>query len=312
MHRLITDVPNLFWRVVSAQSGKYAGNADDKAGLGLHSCLVTLNKYYRQIQPDQLAVVFEGSNNWRKQYTSSDRCVSKLGYKANRVKDPSMQHLIEVLNHFENLVREHTSIVCLQHNEVEGDDLIGGYCQLHPDDQITILSGDKDFTQLLKNPNITLLNPDKGVPRTCEDPLYFMFEKCIRGDVGDNVRSAFPNVRSKRLEKAFNDPYEFTQLMNETWTKFNPKLDKDETFLVKDLYEENRILMDLECQPHRIRKIINDTVDHAVSNTGKFNLFHFNKFLGQHDLQAIGKNPDQFIKMFSCTRAEKPKGIIEY
>ena len=312
MDRMVTDIPNLFWRVAAAHNGKYTGDAEDKAGLALHSSLITLNKYYKAIQPEQLAVVFEGSRNWRKTYTSSERCVSKLAYKGNRIKDPAMEHLITVLNHFEDLVRNHTSIVCLQHDELEGDDLIAGYCQMFPDDKITILSGDKDFTQLLKNPNVTLLNPDKGVPRTCDDPEFFMFEKCIRGDVGDNVRSAYPNVRKTRLEKAFNDPYEFTQLMNETWTKFNPKIDEEETFVVKDLFEENRILMDLECQPLHIRTKIAKTIEDAVANHGNFNLFQFNRFLGKHDLKSIATNPDTFVKMFSCTQVNKPRGIIEF
>lgn len=312
MNRLIVDVPNLFWRVVSAHSGKYTGNNEEKAGLGLHSSLTTLNKYYKQIQPDELAVVFEGRKNWRKTYTASEACVSNLGYKANRIPDPGMAHLFEVLNHFEELVRNHTSIVCLQNELVEGDDLIAGYCQAFPDDKITILSGDKDFKQLLSNPNVTLLNPDKGQPRECEDPLFFMFEKCIRGDVGDNVRSAFPNVRVTRLQKAFTDDYERTQLMNATWTKFNPKLDIEETFRVGDLFEENKILMCLESQPTEIRKIIAETIEHGVANHGNFNLFQFNRFLGKHELMSIAQNPDQFVKMFSCTQVNKPKGVIQY
>lgn len=314
MKRLIVDVPNLFWRVVSAQNGKYAGTAEEKAGLGLHSCLVTLNKYYKQLEPEQLAVVFEGQNNWRKTYTASEQAVSKAQYKGNRVRDPSMAHLFEVLTHFEEMITKHTSIVSLKNDLVEGDDLIAGYCQVHADDDITILSGDKDFQQILKNPNVTLLNPDKGVPRLCEDPLYFMFEKCIRGDKGDNVFSAFPNVRSTRLQKAFTDDYEFTKLMNEEWTKYNPTLDITETFKVKDLFEENKLLMCLESQPEHIRHSIIETIKEAECNHGNFNLFQFHKFLGKHDLQAIGKNPDQFIKMFNCTLNNKPKstGIIEY
>jgi len=311
MHRVVVDVPNIFWRTVSAHSGQYSGNSEEKAGLALHSCLVTLHKYYKKLQPDQLAVVFEGNNNWRKSYTSSENCVSKLGYKANRIKDPSMAHLFDVLNDFKTLAENHTSIVCLQNNLVEGDDLIGGFVQYYPGDKITILSGDKDFTQLLKHENVTLLNPDKDVERTCDDPLFFMFEKCIRGDGGDNVRSSYPNVRKKRLEKAWSDPYEMTLLMNETWTKYNPQTDENETFKVKDLFEENKLLMDLEAQPENIKLTIRDTIENAVNNVGKFNLFAFNKFLGQHDLKAIGKNSKQFVNMFTCAPVAQ-KGIIKF
>jgi len=315
MHKLIVDVPNLFWRVASAHSGAYTGSTEEKAGLALHSCLTTLNKYYKQLKPDSIAVVFEGGKNWRKSYTSSDKCVSKILYKGNRIKDPSMEHLFEVLQHFEKLVREHTSIICLQNDLVEGDDLIAGYVQHFSGDNITVLSGDKDFIQLLRHENVTLLNPDKGIPRTHENPEYFIFEKCIRGDKGDNVNSAYPNVRSKRLEKAFSDPYEMTLLMNEEWTKYNPTLDKEITYKVKDLFEENKLLMDLDCQPEDIKQTIKDTIIHGIENHGKFNLFQFNKFLGQHELNAIAKSPNSFIDMFSCTQLNKPdnkKSIIQF
>lgn len=312
MKRLIVDIPNLFWRATAAHSGSYSGNADEKAGLALHSCLLSLNKHYKEIQPEQLAVVFEGNNNWRKTYTASEACVSKVPYKGNRTKDPAMAHLFEVLQHFEELVRNHTSIVCFQHELVEGDDLIAGYCQEFQNDEIVILSGDKDFQQILKYENVTLLNPDKGKPRLCEDPLYFMFEKCIRGDGGDNVRSAFPNVRATRLLKAYNDPYEYSKLMNEEWTKYNPTLDVEEKFKVKDLFEENKLLMCLESQPENIKQVIKDTIQEGINNHGHFSLFQFHKFLGKHELMNIAKNPDAFIKMFSCTQTNKPKGIIEY
>jgi hypothetical protein len=307
MKRLIVDVPNLFWRTVSSHNGKYTGTADDKAGLALHSCLVTLNKWYKQIKPDQIAVVFEGSKNWRKTYTASPECISKIGYKANRVKDPSMAHLYEVLTDFENLVRANSSIICLQNDLVEGDDLIAGFVQKYVGDEVVILSGDKDFCQLLKHKNVTLLNPEKGIPRTVEDPEYFMFEKCFRGDNGDNVRSAYPNVRATRLKKAFVDEYELYKIMNETWSKFDPSTDTEIVYSVGKLFEENNILMNLEAQPEHIRTVIESAIEEGLSSHGKFSMFAFNKFLGKHELKALAQNPDVFIPLFSCTQLNKHK-----
>ena len=100
MKILVIDVPNLFYRTVAAHSNKYGGTAEDKAGLALHSCLIGMNKWYNSIKPDQVAVVFEGSQNWRKAYTSSSQCHSKTHYKGNRVKDTSMEHLFVVINDF--------------------------------------------------------------------------------------------------------------------------------------------------------------------------------------------------------------------
>jgi len=306
MKILVIDVPNLFYRTVAAHSNKYGGTIEDKAGLALHSCLIGMNKWYNSIKPDQVAVVFEGSQNWRKTYTSSSQCHSKTLYKGNRVKDPSMEHLFDVINDFEKLAREHTSIVCLSAPELEGDDLIAGVTQKFASngDEVVILSGDKDFKQLLKYSNVSLINPDDGKARQCDDPEYFMFEKAIRGDTGDNVRSAFPRVRTTRLEKAFRDPYEMTLLMNETWSMPDPVSGEKRTFMVRDLFEENQLLMNLEKQPDEIKQIINETIEHGFATHGKFSLFAFTKFLGQHGLKQIGDNSQKFVNLLSC----KPPG----
>jgi hypothetical protein len=77
-----------------------------------------------------------------------------------------------------------------------------------------------------------------------EDIDYWLFLKLIRGDTGDNVPSAFPRVREVKLKEAFSDSYKMLNLLNESWTDINGNEN-----IVKDKLEENRILMDLACQP---------------------------------------------------------------
>jgi hypothetical protein len=305
--RLVIDVPNIFWRTISAQSGKWSGTTEENSALALHSCLISIRKWFNKVNPDQIIVVFEGQKNWRKTYTASEEAIAKTPYKGNRVKDPSMDHLYLTLNDFEAMARDHTSIICLSAPEVEGDDLISGCARRFSKegDKVVILSGDKDFIQLLKYPGVTLLNPDKGELRTHEDPEYFMFEKAFRGDSGDNVRSAFPRVRATRLQKAYNDPYELTLIMNEEWSVTDPETLEVTTYRVKDLFEENQLLMNLERQPDHIKAIIDSTIDHGLNNHGKFNLFAFSKFLGKHELNNIAADIDKFIKVFNCQPVKK-------
>jgi hypothetical protein len=317
MKRLVIDTANLFFRVASAHSKYQSPNSEDKAGLALHSCLVTMNKWFKQVNPDQILVTFEGSKNWRKDFTASSECLSKVGYKANRVRDPSMDHLFQVMSDFEKLAREHTSIVCLSNPRLEGDDLIAGVAQKFSalGDEVVILSGDKDFTQLLRYQGVQLLNPDKGILREHDDPEFFVFEKCIRGDAGDNVRSAYPKVRKTRIEKAFKDEYERTLFMNETWKFVNPESHEEIEYRVGDLFKENQTLMDLEAQPAEIRALIAETIDSALLNHGKFSMFHFSKFLGQHELTKIAENSDRFVRMFNCKpTAEqiKQSGVLQF
>ena len=315
MKRLIFDTANILFRVAAANGAhNKEGTAEEKAGLAMHIALRSLNRFYKQFKPDQVAVTFEGSKNWRKSWTASPECKSKKLYKANRVKDSSMIPFFELIKAFEDLARKHTSLVCLSHPELEGDDIFAGYVQRFTaqGDEVIGISGDKDFVQLLKHPNFTLINPDKGKPRTLidvcgvDDADYFMFEKAFRGDKGDNVFPAYPRVQAKRLQKAINDDYELTKLMNETWQFKDPETGEETTYLVSELFEENNILMNLEMQPRYIRKIIDETLDYELVNHGKFSLFHFSGFCGKYGLNQIAEDATAFVNMFSVTGNRSP------
>ena len=318
MKRLVVDLSNLFWRTVSAQQKYGPANAGDSAGLGLHMSLMSLRKHWNNIQPDRLAIVFEGKQNWRKTYTKSPECYSERLYKGNRTFDPSMQVLIDVLRAFEDLARQHTNIVTLVHPELEGDDLIGGYAQHFSalGDEVTILSGDKDFVQLLGNPLIHLLNPDDGKERTLtgvcgvDDAGYFMFEKCFRGDSGDNVLPAYPRVRTNRLHKAYGvvngvvdpnkaDSFEMSNLFAHEWEFVHPETGDKRMLSVEKMFNENDLLMNLSSQPPRIRQLITETIEHESENHGQFNFFEFNRFLGKFQLQQIAERASDFVPMFS-------------
>lgn len=306
---LVIDTPNLLFRTASAHN-KYAApsNPEDQAGLAMHMALNALKSHYNKIKPDTMAVVFEGRENWRKAYTRSAECVSKRLYKGNRVKDDSMLVFFQLIESFEALVREHSSIQCLSHPKCEGDDLFAGYAEYHcgRGDEVFGLSGDKDYVQLLDIDGFTLLNPDKlGADRSKDkkgNPInakYFMFEKAFRGDAGDNVMSAYPRVRSTRLQKAYTSDYELTNLLNETWDFADPATGDITTFRVGDLYNENQLLMNLRGQPEYIRDIINHNVVDAENHVGKFSIFHFSKFCGKFGLKKVGDDISSFAPMFA-------------
>jgi 5'-3' exonuclease len=308
MKRLIVDTSNLLFRVAAANNKHNSGTAQDLAGLAMHSSLNTLKSFYRKVQPDQVALAFEGTDNWRKDYTRSASCVSKRVYKANRVKDDSMVPFFELIRSFEQLARQHTSLVCLSAPRLEGDDVIAGYAQYYSarGDEVIILSGDKDFIQLLDLPGVSLMNPDDGKLRGTDkktgeriDPKFFMFEKCFRGDSGDNVMSAYPRVLVTKLKKAFTNEYERTNLMNHTWEFSDPSTGEKRTYRVGDLFAENEQLMDLSKQPEDIRQLITETIEHEVANTGRFSLFEFQRFCGKYSLKKISEEAQHFIDMLA-------------
>lgn len=301
MRYLLFDISNILYRTFFAHTGE---NDITIAGLATHTAFVTLNKYFKQFKPHKVVMVFDRTS-WRKEYTKSEDCISKRLYKGNRRKNmsPAQQakyaRFLGHLSEFETLVTNHTTIITLAAQNLEADDLIAGFVQMHPEDENIIISSDRDMLQLLKHKNVKIYSPDKGKEQTLEeydnDAKYFIFVKCIRGDhQTDNIQSAFPGVSIKRIQKAYKDPFERVKLMKERWRNEN-----SDEFMVEDLYYENILLTDLEQQPPEIRELIKQTVEKAKTEDKKFSHFHLMRFLGKYDLQKISDGLDQYMPLLS-------------
>lgn len=297
---LVIDMSNILYRSFYG----YRANEDAETimGLAVYNSFTMLNKYFKMFKPHKLVLAFDRSN-WRKDYTKSDACISKKIYKGDRRQKQTpaeqvkyrefMKHVAE----FEQMVTRFTSAICLAADKLEADDLIGAFVDMHPDDKITIISRDSDYIQLMDHPWVTLFNPFTDKQITLEewegDIEYHMFLKCIRGGE-DNIQSAFPNVREKKLKEAWNDPFKMTNLMETEW-----KLKDDVTVKVADIYKENQLLMDLRKQPEDIQLLAINTVLEAKKSTNKFSMFDFRQYCGKHDLKIILDQMDNLIPMLS-------------
>jgi len=298
---ILFDISNLLYRCFFANKSN-----DDitAAGLAHHMALNTLNKYYKQFKPHKVVMAFDRSS-WRKLYTADEElCLSGKPYKGNRrqkmtpKEKEKFELFLEHLNEFEEIMRVHTSVVCLAGGGLEADDLVAGFCQAHQDDEVIIVSADKDMIQLLRHPGVRLVDPATGKDRTLDewdgDADLFMFEKCLRGDAGDNVGSALPRVRSTKIRKAYVDSFERVNMMNSTWTDQNGK-----EYVVRHLFAENKLLMDLEAQPECVRRQMFDVINEEMKNPGDFSYFKFLGFLGKYELKKISERLENFVPMLS-------------
>lgn len=312
MKWLVFDISNMLYRTFFGQT-----NEDDEtlAGLATHSALVTLNKYFKQYKPDKVVMAFDRSS-WRKEYTRSEKCISRKPYKGNRRKDMTeaqeakYMRFINHIREFEALIDQHTTIITLMEDGLEADDLIAGFCQqADEDDEIIIISTDSDLLQLTRHANVQVISPATDKPQSLDkyegNPELYLFTKCIRGDATDNIQSAFPGVRMTRIRKAFDDDFEKVQLMKETWSAPMSTIVDGEvvveqrTFTVGDLFEENRMLIDLQCQPEDIRELLDLSVKAALLRKRQFSMFFFLKFVGKYKLVRVKESLEQYIPMLS-------------
>ena len=147
----IVDLSNLFGRVRHVVTGSIY----DKAGMAILIAFRSIRKLYREHKIDH--VVFAVDNgSWRygvyPQY--------KAGRKAARLKmKPSDQEEHEVFRDTLNAVIEYlsekTRCTVLNCKNIEADDMVARWTQIHPNDRHIIVSMDSDFLQLL-SPTISL------------------------------------------------------------------------------------------------------------------------------------------------------------
>lgn len=182
-------MPNLF-RLEAALKLEGDGVKDTQTILNVINTNV-LSKYaeYAKLYTKTYGKIFictEGGNSWRKDINPC--------YKANRSKlnTPFWSCAFAALTIFESEVNSNLYPV-LEIAKTEADDIIGTLAiKYHTTEKILIISGDKDFTQLLYYPNIDIYNPHLKSMIKCNDPSEFLIEQIIRGDSSDGI----PNVTS--------------------------------------------------------------------------------------------------------------------
>jgi len=316
------DLANLYFRMMHASNKN--SSIEEQVGLSIHTSLASIAKCWREQNADHVVFCLEG-RSWRREFYPP--------YKRHRIEARAAQTQEEVdtskqffegFDQLTNFLNEKTNCTILQHKQLEGDDLIAGWVQTHPDDDHVIISSDTDFIQLLAS-NVKQYNGITGElitvdgifdyrgnrildkktkqPKEIPDPKFALFEKIVRGDSTDHVFSAYPGVREKSsknkigLREAFNDVkqgFAWTNLMMQRWVDHNNIEHK-----VLDDYNRNKTLIDLTAQPPEIRQLINETIekisvlDRAMIGT------HFLKFCGKHNLVKLSDQASEFGRILS-------------
>lgn len=307
-HYMIVDVSNLLHRTFYVHTEE---DFDLITAAAYKSTFLTLNKYYKDFTPDTLVLAFDDHNNWRKKYTNEGKyssedapVITNRPYKGtrrqNQTPDQKKRYgmFLDFVDDFEQLLKDHTSIICLHGEELEADDLIAGFSEIFGEEHlVTIVSQDKDLYQLLKNENVQIVDPaGKGITTGKDlDVEFMLFEKFFRGDTTDNVQNAYPGVRTERIKKAYIDSFELANILQHKWR--DPKTGIE--YKVGDLFVENKKLMDLTQQPDVIRDKIYESIEEGFAGRSKYSHFHFLAFLGKYDLRETAKHVQHLIPLLS-------------
>lgn len=253
MHNIVIDLSNIVFatRHAKVQDAKSVRQKQPDIDLFIFKeTLETIINTAHKFEATGVIIAADSkTGNWRKGIYPE--------YKGTRDKsDFYFEDTVRAGNMVYEFLRDNTAATCLQVSGAEADDIIAVWTQLTNVDT-TIISSDTDFVQLIKS-NVKLYAPAQKKYRESEDPAYDLFLKCIRGDTGDNIRSAYPRVRETKLKEAYTDPLKMLNIMETIVGETK----------VGEVYAFNKSLIDLTLQPQEIRDAIIRSIDEYIS--GKY------------------------------------------
>jgi len=162
----------------------------------------------------------------------------------------------------------------------EADDVIATLCS-ESSNEVMILSGDKDFIQLQKFPNVKQYSPITKKMINGMNPDDYLKEHVLKGDTSDGV----PNVLSP--DNTFVDGIRQRPLSKKKIaTMVEGDFPNDE---VKRNYQRNKKLIDLTCSPDELRSEILDTYKSAPVNDRSKILNYFIKQRLKTLTESIGE-----------------------
>jgi 5'-3' exonuclease len=324
MTYILVDTANTFFRARHAVKG----DVELKIGMSLHVTFNSVKKAWKDFEGKHVIFALEG-RSWRKDHYAPYKRNRSDARAAHTEKEAEEERVFwETFDEFKDFVINKTNCTVLHHPQLEADDLIAGFIQMHPNDNHVIISTDGDFAQLIA-PNVKQYNgvtevttthegyfdnkgrkvKDKktGEEKAAPDPQWLLFEKCMRGDTSDNIFSAYPGVRTKGtknkvgLTEAFEDRkskgWAWNNLMLQKWVDH----DGVEHRVLED-YQRNVLLCDLSAQPDNIRQIIKDTIEKETSNAKDITQVgtRMIKFCASYDLNKISENIQSYAEPFNA------------
>lgn len=315
---VIIDTQNLFLRV---RHGTRAPDADTQFSLALHIVFNSIKKVWQQFDANHLVFCLEG-RSWRKDVYGPYKANRKAAIMAKTTSEQAEDSaFFEVMEEFVQWLRQHTNCTILRHANAEADDMIARWVAVHPNDKHIIISSDSDFQQLIA-PNCWVYNGiaallythtgiydkdgniaknNRGEEYPVPNPEWILFEKCMRGDDGDNVMSAYPGVRKKKLQEAFEDRhnrgYTWNNLMLSKWTDHDQQEHR-----VRNDYERNKLLIDLSAQPIDLMEKWDVVIQQSIIREHRLQVgIKLMRFCNQHGLVRIEKYHQDYAPCFSAT-----------
>jgi len=275
---IIIDLSQVMIATLMAQLGNHT-NAEVDENLLRHMVLNSIRANrtkFAKDYPGEFIIAADGKASWRKEVFPY--------YKANRKRDRDASELnwnliFESLNKIRDELKEFFPYRVIHIDHVEADDVIATLVKnrKNPLEKVLILSGDKDFQQLQRYPNVYQNSPVLKKYITSKNPDAYLKEHIIRGDVGDGVPN-FLSSDDSLVTGTRQKPISAKKL--ESWLPSSP-----EQFCTQDMlrgFKRNQQLVDFDFIPDNLSQAIMEEYDNQSDKDRSklFNYFVSNKLKG--------------------------------
>lgn len=241
-----------------------------------HMSLNSIRAYNFKFRKDygELVIACDARHTWRRDIFP----YYKIRRKAARAKSElDWTTIFQALGNIRSELKEFFPYRVIEVDNAEADDIIGtlahrfgitdqfGFGEVVP---VLIVSGDKDFKQLLRYENVKIFDPIKKIEVKLDNPDDFQMELIMRGDPGDDV----PNImsqddsfasgtRQKQLRETKIEELKATPFAN--WPEH-----------VQRNFFRNKKLIDLWDIPQEVQDAINSEYD-AEGGKGRMKIFNY-------------------------------------
>jgi len=295
---------------------------DVKSKLTLHAFITTLFSTIRANDCSKVVVAWDGGS-WRynvyPEYKSGRK--KKRGDRTETEKR-LWKELHSSANSLHTLLSEHTNIISIREKNCEADDIIATLCS--EGGKSLIVSSDKDFYQLLQNPNVDIYDPIavKKVDLSVDEARYSLFMKLIRGDSSDSIPSSWPRMKEepyKNFDRAkpsikdlFGDELLLVEHLNADkdealLTELNSLMEKDsptqkDEQRIKNIetrmqfgkkFRLNEQLISFKYIPDEIKEKILTPYNKQLTKNNEFDMFVWIEFCREYKLKVLLKNLEE-------------------
>lgn len=198
------------------------------------------------------------SSSWRKEIFPEYKAARK---KSRETSSLDWNNFFTMVNTVRDEIKENFPYPVITVDRAEADDIIGSLVlelqEFGHNEEILIVSSDKDFLQLQQFSNVQQYSPVQRKFLTCENPHRYLFEHICKGDSSDGV----PNVLSS--DNTFTEQLRQTPLRAkkiDEWWEHRHSL---QNYMDRDVwrnYQRNDWMINLRKTPPEIREEVKKQV----------------------------------------------------